>query len=514
MNPSWGTPLLLTVAAFAADPPRAVPVQEPPAGPAAPAALVPVQPPASSQSATLAQATSRSEQFRVSGADGLVRGTVALMAEEAKTELLGLTGEKDGWKVPISIYLHGKQGDPLPPRSVAMKLFYSETGYDLTVNVHLSRGIEMESFKHTITAALLYERALRGRPAGQPESRLAVPPWLVEGLREGISWRLNRGDRRLYETLFKHGGLFKLDELFALDEGGFEDLDGAMRAAFRGSSGALLMSLLQQPQGKEGFRTFLTEAASFQGEMPVLLRRHFPDLNLSETSMAKWWGLQLAQMTTPSVTDVLGLLETEAALNEALQLHFRAPDGILQQRPLDAWQELTDLKDPERLEAVRLAQDSLVRLSFRCFPSFRPLIAEYQLVLTSIAHGKTKKTPGQIADLKKARETMVAKSTHARDYLDWFEITRARDTSGLFEDYARLKERLNAKPHNRTDPLSAYLDRMDQIFKRKGDEAPRTLPGGPSAWPGSDPLAMPIDLPPPGQMPPAPSSVPVDLPPP
>jgi hypothetical protein len=499
---------MIAVLPAAAEPPRAVAVPEPPAAP------VPVLPPAAAKSPALERATSRTEQFRVSGADGLVRGTVAVLAEDAKSELLGLTGEKDAWKVPVAIFLRGKQGDPLPPRSVAMKLLSSEAGYELRVDVHLSRGIEMESFKHTITAALLYERALRDRPAGGPDVRLAVPPWLVEGLREGISWRLKRGDRRLYETLFKHGGLFKLDELFAVDEAAYEELDGAMRAAFRGSSGALLMALLRQPQGREGFRSFLTEAAAFQGEMPVLLRRHFPDLNLSETSLAKWWGLQLAEMTTPSVTDVLGIAETEAALTEALQLNFRAADGSLQHKPLDAWPELAALKEPERLEAVRVAQDSLVRLSYRCFPSFRPLIAEYQIALTNIARGKTKQSAIQLDGLRQTRDTMVAKGARARDYLDWFEITRARETSGMFEDYLRLKERLAAKPHNRGDSIAAYLDRMDRIFKRKGDEPPPALPGTVPAWPGADPLAMPTDLPPPGLPSPGVGDPPIDLPPP
>ena len=102
-------PLLLAAAVSAAEPPRAVAVPEEPAAPAAP---VPVLPPATARTPGMDRATSRTEQFRVSGADGLVRGTVAVMAEEAKTELLALTGEKDEWKVPVSIYLNGQQGDP------------------------------------------------------------------------------------------------------------------------------------------------------------------------------------------------------------------------------------------------------------------------------------------------------------------------------------------------------------------------------------------------------------------
>ena len=73
-----------------------------------------------------------------------------------------------------------------------------------------------------------------------------------------------------------------------------------------------------------------------------------------------------------------------------------------------------------------------------------------------------------LAELEETRATMIARAARARDYLDWFEITRARETSGAFDDYLRLKERLKSNPHQRKDELSDYLDRMDRIFHREG----------------------------------------------
>ncbi len=411
---------------------------------------------------------SHTRQFRVSGGEAGDSSTVALLAEEAKDELLRLTDEKDEWKVPVTITLHGKPGDPMPPRTVAMQILVSEAGYDVRLDIHLGRGIEPERFKQTATSALIYERALRGRPAKESDTPFLVPPWLVDGLREATAWRLNQSDRRLYQALFKTGGLFKIDELFTLNERGFEDMDAAMRAAFRVSSGALVMALLQQPQGKEGFRAFLTEAAAFGGEMPALLRKHFPELNLSETSLSKWWALQLANIGGQNLaSDVLTVAQTETALGEALRLNFRTAEGIIQQKDLAAWPELAALPEPERAKAVRLAQDALVRLSYRCFPSYRPVLAEYQTVLGAIAKNNTKDLAARLAALDERRATMSAKAKRARDYLDWFEITRARETSGAFDDYIRLKDRLKATPHRRDDGLSKYLDRMDAIFSRE-----------------------------------------------
>jgi hypothetical protein len=442
---------LMLTALCAEEAPRAIQVAEPPANDAA----VPPN-----------TVISRSKQFRVTGDDGLVRGTVAMLADETKDELLRLTGEPDEWKIPVIVRLHGKPGDPLPARTVSMRLIVVENVKELRVDVHLSRGLEQERFKRAITAALLYERALLSEITG--EEPLTVPPWLTDGLREATSWRLNQSDRRLYEALFKRGGLFRIDELFALADEGFENLDGATRAAFRVSSGALVMALLEQPQGRDGFRAFLTEVAAYQGEMPVLLRRHFPELNLSETSLAKWWALQLAAKGGMNpLTDILPIAQTEAQLASVLRLHFRTAEGIIQEKDLAAWPELATLSEAERIAAVRPAQDALVRLSFRSFPSYRPLLEEYQQLLGDIAKNRTREVADRLASLAETRVTMTARAARGRDYLDWFEITRARETSGAFDDYQRLKERLKANPHRRNDDLSAYLDRMDRIFHRE-----------------------------------------------
>jgi len=440
-----------------------------------------IEPPPSLRLEGQDRVISSTRQFRVDGGESADRGAIAMLAEEAKSELLRLTTEvktstpfeqadDDWWKVPISISLHGKNGDPLPRRTVATRLLVGESGYEIHLDVHLSRGIEHERFKSAVTAALIHERALQDKPAKVNEIPFFVPPWLGDGLREATAWRLKQSDRRLYEALFKSGGLFKLDELFSLDQQEFDNMDGAMRAAFHVSSGALVMALLEQPQGKDGFRNFLSEVADFQGEMPALLRKHFPELNLSETSLSKWWQLQLANIGGQNLaTDIFTVGQTETALTEALRLNFRDGEGIIQQKELAAWPELAALPEAERVNSVRLAQDSLVRLSYRCFPSYRPVLAEYQLILSDLAKNKIVEIAASLTALDVTRSTMIAKTERARDYLNWFEITRARETSGVFDDYMRLKEGLKSNRHRRSDHLSKYLNRMDVIFSRAID---------------------------------------------
>jgi len=415
--------------------------------------------------------TSRSEQFRVGGGSGPLRGSVAVLTEEIKDELLDVTGEIDTWRnaeprVPISIFLSGGPGDPVKPRTMALSLSFSEAGYELRLDVHLSRGIEHERFRNAITTALLYERALRGRVAEESDVPFIVPPWLVEGLLEAADWRKRRADRRPYETLFKSGGVFALDDLFALTEQQHGELDGAMRTAFRVSSGALVMALLEQPDGKEGIGKFLAAVAAYQGEMPSLLRQHFPGMNLSDTSMAKWWALQMASKSTAALTDVMSISETEATLGDALNLQFRDEEGMIRRIPLAQWDELPELSPREMAEAIRPAQDALVKLSYRCFPPYRPFIEEYQTTLAAIAARTTSGTAERLTRLEETRANLLARAERARDFMDWFEITRARETSGAFDDYLLLKARLKEETLRRDDPLSLYLDRLERVFNR------------------------------------------------
>ena len=408
---------------------------------------------------------SRSEQFRISGGDAATRGTAANLAEDAKDELLRLTEEKDEWKVPIRIGLRGEKGGPVPKReTVLLAPTFDENGYQLELLVNLSRDLRSEPFKRAVTEALVYARTLQDRPKVESEVPLTVPPWVVEGLREASAWRLKQTDRKLYDALFRHGGLFKLDDLFALSEADYVSIDAASRAAFRISAGALVMALIEQPDGKTGIRDFLAELAGYQGEIPSLLRKHFPDLNLSETSLSKWWALQLANKGSAPLTESLGVIQTERLLEEALRLRHKDGEGVLKEVPITEWESLAKLEEADRIEAVRLAQDDLLRLSYRSFPSFRVLLLEYQSLLSDFTKGNTKDMAGSLQTLAETRATMVTKAERARDFMDWFEITRARETSGAFDDYLSLKARLKNQPKTRTDDISKYLDRLDPLF--------------------------------------------------
>jgi len=427
--------------------------------------------------------TSTSGQFQVRGGDPTLRGSVALLAEQTRTEFLRLTEEpRADFKIPVLILLVAQPGKQPATSPIGKTITFHDGGYQIRLNADIGRGIDVERFQSAVTSALVYARSLATRSTEDIETPLLVQPWLVDGLREANRWQSGSSDRRLYEALFHNGGLFNLDDLFTMTKEKHASLDAASRAAFIVSSGAFVMALLEQPDGKEAFRDFLSEVALFAGEMPTLLRRHFPEMNLSENSMEKWWRLLLAHKGTANLTESLSIYETETALNDVLRIHLRDEAGGMQESPIEAWPELLELDPAERAAATRMAADSLVRLSYRCFPSYRPLLASYQQALITISGENTNRESlaARFDELAATRQNMIAKAERARDYMDWFEITRARDTSGVFTDYLRLKQQLNEKPRDtRSDPVSSMLDRLDAIFHRETAPRPNPYPG---AW--------------------------------
>lgn len=468
-------------------PPQALPVEEPAAEPAveSPPVMVPaggnvVAPEAAPK------ALSRSGMFRVSGGDQARRSSVALMLEQSKDDFEALLRDRDvdaeeraaksggflqgsggggaaeAFTVPVNVAIvPGNQ-------PVSFSLDYTPDEFVLGIRVPMERGIDHDLLDRAALTVLLYERALRGVRPGELEDPLVVRPWLVEGLAEAVGWRNGRADRRIYEGVFRRGGGFTMEELFELPEKSFQRLDGASRLAFRALSGALMMALLEQPQGRGAFRAFAGEAARFAGEMPVLLRKHFPDLNLSERSLAKWWTLTLAKLVQPQLSEVLPIRDTEAALDDALQFHSRDADGNAVNQSISAWEAIADLDPYERQEAIRPAEDGLTRLSYRCFPSYRSLIEEYQQILRDIAGGGRDGIAERLEELSGQRQVRVERALRARDYMDYFEISRARDLSGEFDDYLRLKKELELRPRPvRADRVSYYLDTLEKAFESR-----------------------------------------------
>ncbi|WMX37715.1 hypothetical protein RGQ01_11950 [Akkermansia sp. EB-AMDK43] len=129
----------------------------------------------------------------------------------------------------------------------------------------------------------------------------------------------------MYSTLFQQSGIMTPEEILNCPEPE-KELDATSYAAYQTSCGALVLSLLNQENGPEGMKQLLDQAILGNDDPRNLIKRHFPQLNLTPSSLHKWWTLQLSRMATPPLTETLTITETERHLQEALTLVKYDPD--------------------------------------------------------------------------------------------------------------------------------------------------------------------------------------------
>ena len=160
------------------------------------------------------------------------------------------------------------------------------------------------------------------------------------------------------------------------------------------------------------------------------------------------------------------MLETESRLDGLLKLRYRDIDGSALSAGIDEYEQVLKREPSERIEAVAAARAELERLSYRCFPTYRPIFNEYDIILRDIVKGEDKDVSSRLAKLIDVRMRMKAAAIRSRDYLDWYYITQSSDLSGTFTKYRALiealkKEELRASPD---DATSHYLDQVQKIY--------------------------------------------------
>jgi hypothetical protein len=262
------------------------------------------------------------------------------------------------------------------------------------------------------------------------------------------------------------GGWVEVEEL--VDRTAIAGLDVLSRELFRASSGALVMALLAQSQGAQSLSEFLGKVAVFEGEQMTLLRTHFPQANLGPKGLQRWWMLQVAALSEKKLTEAMTVPETDERLGEVLELHLKDENGDSFRVVLESWRQVAGLESKEeRIESVRPANDLLAHLSFRSFPTFRPVIAGYLKILSDIADGKTDEVDEMMVNLEEFRTAELERHRKLVDLMDWYHLSSVKKESGEFEDYLKMKENLRKGTDSHNDPVHQYLDNVQKVFEKK-----------------------------------------------
>ena len=407
---------------------------------------------------------SESRQFVVHGVDFVTRGAIASVAESTRRALLETIGkdgkdgkDEEGWEHAIAIQLR----DGAAPMKTTF--FHVPGGYRLQLDVFLAQGKPV-GLEPALLELLLIEYGLRGRGDEEVES-VGVPAWLVEGMLESFRWKRGEREHVLYAALFRKNELYPVKKL--LEMRSLETMDSIARAAFRASSGALVMSLHEQKGGRKSVRKMLRELSTFEGDEMALLMKHFPGMNLGPESFSKWWALQLAQMAEKPFPHVFTIGETETELQALLVVRFNDSSGNLIEVGTDQFRDLLALPLKQRQASIRPVVERGGQFLYRAFPSHRPVLVEYLTLLGEIASDRDEQIGERLLELARERERLRALGNRARDYLEWYRITNSRQLTGDFESFVELKEKLQIQPRRHQGPVSEYLDSMQRLFAEK-----------------------------------------------
>ena len=173
----------------------------------------------------------------------------------------------------------------------------------------------------------------------------------------------------------------------------------------------------------------------------------------------KAWQSALTQASGAQNYHLLTFIESERRLEELLQV--KIPNA---EKPLD----LSGLarRKPSPAEKIALNQlaGSLLLFIGQANPILRPVTREYQQIVALLARGKRRGIAKRLTRLQVTRQELAARMSDVDDYMNWFEATQLSGRSGAFTDYLRATRRLQATGSRRGDPITVYLDELEDQF--------------------------------------------------
>ena len=90
--------------------------------------------------------------------------------------------------------------------------------------------------------------------------------------------------------------------------------------------------------------------------------------------------------------------------------------------------------------------------------SKRPL--RYRLL-----HWRGKQIESRLDELEAQRRSILTQTKRSEHFLDYIEATRTRHISSDFDEYLRLMESFQVPVPPRSDPISRYLDAIENEWR-------------------------------------------------
>jgi len=399
--------------------------------------------------------TSPSRQFVIYGADAKARGAISGLAEETKTNFLGLLRQRDDWKTPVVVNLQRQQANV--PEIPLADLRFSQTGFGIKLQLDLtiSKDIDVPLLERELLRAVLLEIIYRKQPHITAGAVLVEPPdWLIDGV---LALAPGRDRSPLIEAVATTEKPLSLEKFLrqrpAL-------LDSTGRTLYRAYAFAFVQMLLEAKSGGAKLAKYIDHLSDSSNDPIADLKAQFP---LLADDAEKRWQLALSGLKTLQTFRLFTFAESERRLEELLQVKISNPN---QPEKLVTLDELAQhkLSASEKMALDQLKRD-LMFLVPQTNPVLRPIGREYQEIVELLARGKRRGIAKRLLRLEQIRQQVAARMTEIDDYLNWFEATQMNSGSGNFTGYLKAVDQSQVQPPRRHDPLSIYVDALEDQFE-------------------------------------------------
>ena len=269
--------------------------------------------------------TSTSRQFIVHGKVFETRSAMSSRCEEVSDELRKVLNDKEPWALPVVVLLNmGEEATKSkgPPVSTTITEM-THGGFHLQITINDRPGINAEDMRKEIVRALLAERILRNhQQIATPEGRLLLPDWVMTGVMHAMDYKASARPSAMFATIFSSGKIYGIEEIIAASP---VEMDGLSRTIYETSCCALVLALVDQPDGGSRFNKFLNSLASDPRSERELLDVAFPSFGASASSLNKWWALQLAALSKPGIAEPYTAADSLKAIEDAILIRYEAP---------------------------------------------------------------------------------------------------------------------------------------------------------------------------------------------
>ena len=232
------------------------------------------------------------------------------------------------------------------------------------------------------------------------------------------------------------------------------------RTLYRAYSFAFVQMLLDEKNGEARLAQYIGHLSDASNDSLADLKARFP---LLADNADEVWQLALTRMKNVQTFRLLTFAESDQRLDDLLRIRISEPNKPVKLVRLD---ELAQhkLSIGEKMALDQLKRDLLFFVP-QTNPVLRPIAREYQEVAALLARGKRRGIAKRLARLEFTRQQLASRMSEIDDYMNWFEATQMKSGSGNFRGYLKAVNQSELPPPRRRDPLSIYIDALEDQFE-------------------------------------------------